>query len=92
MLRSLDMLCRHYTTVSMSLNATRSFDVVRMLVLGCMACVADVILRISACDDPSELSLHYACTAAGPVKPFGFEMGHYAQESETVDFKTLFEV
>jgi hypothetical protein len=82
-MRSLNMLCRHYTAVSLSLSPTQSFDAVRMLVLGCIACLADAVMRITACDNPSHLTLHYSGKAAGPIHPFGFEMGHYAEESET---------
>ena len=86
MLRSMDMLCRHYSSASLSLNATRSFDAVRMLVMGCMACVSDAIMRIAACDDPSVLSLHYSGEADGPVQPYGFQMGHFERETETAVF------
>lgn len=85
-LRSLEMLCRHYTCVALSLKATSSFDATRLLVMACIVGVADAVMRISACDDPSDLSQHYAGTAKGPVKPFGFKMGHYAEESETGRF------
>ena len=88
-LRLLDMLCRQYCAVSLSLNVTRSFDAVRMLVLGCMACVGDCILRMKASDRPSKFSLHYAGNVDGPaaaVQPFGFDMGYYALESEHACF------
>ena len=85
-LRLLDMLCRQYCAVSLSLNVTRSFDAVRMLILGCMACVGDCVLRMTACDRPSKFSLHYAGNMAGPVQAFGFDMGYYAMESETACF------
>ena len=89
-LRSLDMLCRHYSSASLSLTATRSFDAVRMLVMGCMACVADAVMRIVAFDDPSVMTLHYSGKAEGPfdghTKPFGFEMGHFEKETETAIF------
>eukprot|EP01052_Picozoa_sp_SAG31_P027599 SAG31_NODE_2595_length_5421_cov_2.387636_1_plen_358_part_10 len=85
-LRLLDMLCRQYCAVSLSLKVTRSFDAVRMLILGCMACIGDCVLRMTACDRPSKFSLHYAGNVDGPVYPFGFDMGYYALESETACF------
>ena len=85
-LRLLDMLCRQYAAVSLSLNVTRSFDATRMLVLGIIACIADRVLRIPAIDRPSKFSQHYAGDVPGPVKPFGFDMGIYAIESESAMF------
>ena len=85
-LRLLDMLCRQYVAVSLSLNVTRSFDAIRMLVLGIMACIADRVLRIPACDRPSKFGQHYSGNMPGPVKPFGFDMGIYAIESESAKF------
>ena len=77
-LRLLDMLCRQYAAVSLSLNITRSFDATRMLVLGIMACIADRVLRIPACDRQSKFGQHYSGNVPGPVKAFGFDMGVYA--------------
>jgi hypothetical protein len=44
--------------------------------------ITDTILRIAACDIPSQLSLHYNGTAEGPVKAFAFDCSHFAIESE----------
>jgi hypothetical protein len=85
-LRSLDSLCRHYVAVSLSLNVTRSFDATRMLVIGCMTCIADAVVRMIACDYPSKFSRHYSGNMPGPVNRFGFEIGYYAYESETACF------
>ena len=57
-----------------------------MLILGCMACIGDCVLRMTACDRPSKFALHYAGNVDGPVKAFGFDMGYYAMESETACF------
>jgi hypothetical protein len=53
-----------------------------------MATLCDVVLRKTACDVPAQSSLHYAGTAAGPVKPFGFDLGNFAEESEYLKFST----
>jgi hypothetical protein len=53
------LLCRHFVSASLSLKVTRSFDAVRMLTMACMATVADVVMRVEACDTPSICSLHY---------------------------------
>jgi hypothetical protein len=87
-LRLLNILCRHFVAVSLSLNVTRSFDAIRMLILGCITCIADCVLRIPACDRPSKFGLHYAGLVPGPVASFGFDVGYYALESESALFFT----
>ena len=89
LLRLIDMLCRHYTAVSLSLQASRTFDSTRMLVIGCMACVADCVIRISASDRPSKFSLHYNGEAHAPtglLQPFGLSTGNFAVESESASY------
>lgn len=88
-LRLTELLCRHYAAASLSLNVTRSFDATRMLVMGCLATVADVTARVHASDRPSKFSLHYSGAVPGPaefIRPYGFEMGYYAVESEHACF------
>lgn len=87
-MRLLNMLCRHFATASLSVKTTRSGDAVRMLVFACMATICDATMRKTACDIPSYSSLHYAGTAKGPVKPFGFDLGNFAEESEYLKFST----
>jgi len=87
-LRLTALLARHFASASLSLKLTRSFDATRILTLGCMATIADVVMRIKACDIPSQLCLHYSGQADGPVLPFGFEMGAFAVESECLKFTT----
>jgi hypothetical protein len=74
-MRLLNMLCRHFATASLSVKTTRSGDAVRMLVFSCMATICDAVMRKTAVDIPSFSSLHYAGTAKGPVRPFGFDLG-----------------
>ena len=88
LLRLLDMVCRHFSATSLSLKVTRSFDAARILTMGCVATIADVIARTAACDIPSEFSLHYSGAAEGPSTAFGFEMGQFAKESEFLQFIT----
>ena len=80
-LRLLHMLCRHYAAACLSVRVTRSFDATRILTVGCMAAIADAVLRLEASDVPNHLSTHYNGTAPGPIHPFGFEMNHFAKES-----------
>lgn len=85
-LRLLNILCRHFATASLSIQMARSGDAVRILVFACMATMCDAAMRKIACDLPSQPSLHYSGLAKGPVKPFGFEVGAFAEESEYLKF------
>ena len=82
----LNLLCRHFATASLSVKMTRSGDAVRMLVFACMATICDATMRKTACDIPSHSTLHYSGSAKGPVKPFGFDIGTFAEESEYLKF------
>eukprot|EP01047_Picozoa_sp_COSAG01_P121644 COSAG01_NODE_50448_length_363_cov_0.981061_1_plen_92_part_01 len=81
LVRLLSDIATDYAAISLSMYPTNSFDATRMLVMGCIACIADAILRIQACDAPSIFSQQYAGVAAGPGRPFGIEIGDYARES-----------
>jgi len=72
---------RHLACVALSLRATRSLDAARILASGCIAIVADAVVRRSAADSPSWFSLHYSGDALGPTMPFGFDLGVYDVES-----------
>ena len=86
LMRLLALLGRHYASASLSLRVTRSFDAARMLTMACIATVADVVMRVVACDAPSMLALQYSGTAEGPTHPFGFEMGQFAVEGAFLRF------
>lgn len=87
-LRLLNMLCRHFATASLSVKSTRSGDAIRILTFSCMATICDAALRKIAYDIPSQSSLHYSGKAPGPVKPFGFDVGNFAEESEYLKFSS----
>ena len=87
-LNLLNQLCKHFAAASLSVKATRSGDAIRILTFSCMATICDVTLRKLACDIPSQSSLHYSGKAMGPVHPFGFELGNFAEESEFLKFTT----
>jgi hypothetical protein len=88
LVRLLGDIATDYAAISLSMYPTNSFDATRMLVMGCIACIADAILRIQACDAPSIFSQQYAGVAAGPGRPFGIEIGDYARESAYGRFST----
>ena len=75
-------MCRHFAACCFSIRVTRSFDAVRLVVVGCLATIADAVMRIPTCDVPSLLCLSYSGDADGPGGPFGFELGTFAVESE----------
>jgi hypothetical protein len=87
-LRLLNLLCRHFACASLSVKSTRSGDAIRMLTFACMATVCDASLRKIATDIPAQSALHYSGVALGPVQPFGFDMGSFAEESEYLKFTT----
>lgn len=74
-------MSRHLACVALSLKVTRSLDAARILANGCIAVVADAVLRRPATDMPSWLSLHYSGDVQGPTMPFGFDLGVYDVES-----------
>ncbi len=67
-------------------KVTRSFDAARIVTMACIAAIADAVLRIKASDVPSQFCLHYSGLAEGPVRPFGFEMGYFVEESGYLSF------
>lgn len=82
LLRSLHIVAQHFSCASLSLRLTRSFDAVRILTMAALSTIADAVLRVVACDVPSELSAHYSGKAEGPMcTPFGVEMRMFAAES-----------
>ena len=87
LLRLINHVCRHFCAASLSLQVTRSFDAARILTMACMVCVADAVMRVIACDIPSQLALHYSGKSPGAhVHPFGVEMRIFAKESESFMF------
>lgn len=87
-LKLLSLLSRHFISSSLSVKYTRSGDAIRILTISCMAIICDAALRKIAVDIPSVVSLHYSGRAMGPIRPFGFDMGKFALESEYLQFTT----
>ena len=85
-LRSINLIGRHFASSALSVKVTRSFDASRILTMACMAAIADAILRVKACDVPSLFCLHYNGQMPGPLHPFGFECGDFAVQSEVMQF------
>lgn len=49
-----------------------------------MLAIADAVLRVSAIDFPSPISLHYNGSAPGPVSGFALDIGEFAAASQTL--------
>ena len=54
--------------------------------MACLVAITDALLRVRASDVPSLFCLHYAGAAEGPLRPFGFDVGNFATESEYLRF------
>ena len=73
---------RHYAAVSLAIPLAPQADATRILVFASITAIADAVLRLTASDVPSSLSLHYSGAAEGPGTPFALEMRHLEIESE----------
>ena len=84
-LRLLDLVSRHYAAASPRF-VRHDLCVMQLESLRLRVCatVTDAVIRRIACDVPSQFSLHYSGKAEGPVQAFGFDMRHFALESETL--------
>ncbi len=51
----LQRIIEHFASSALSLQATRSFDAVRIIVPACIAAIADAAMRKKATDIPSEV-------------------------------------
>ena len=80
-LHAMSLIARHYAAACLSLKATRTSDASRTVTFACIAAIADALMRVVATDVPSQVSLHYAGKAPGPVTPFAFDVGDFAHES-----------
>ena len=85
-LRSLNLLLRHFSAASLSISVTQTFDAARLLTVANFAAIADATLRLKVFDAPSAFMQHYAGYAQGPISAFGFEIGPFAVEAEYLRF------
>ena len=85
-LRSLNLLLRHFSAAALSISVTQTFDAARLLTIANFAAIADATLRLKVADAPSAFAQHYAGYAEGPISAFGFEIGPFAVEAEYLRF------
>jgi hypothetical protein len=89
LLLTLSRLMESFTAAAMSIQHSRSFDAVCTVVPGCIAALADAVLRRLATDRPSEVSaVLLGCTSDGRqlgMPGFGLSVSTFAEQSETIE-------
>lgn len=70
-------ICRIYSSATACVQQSRGLVAIRSISFACVACVADAICRVKACDDPSTFALHYSGLCEGPTQPFAIEAGSF---------------
>lgn len=92
LLLSLQRLTEHFAAGAMSLVQSRPFDATCIIVTGCMAAVADALMRKIAVDEPSEMCSHLmGRTVSGRQlghPGFGISVGTFATQCETLEIHT----
>jgi hypothetical protein len=89
LLLCLQRLAEHFMAAAFSLQQSRAFDGVVIVVAGCLAALADVVVRKRAYNEPSEACSHLmGQTRDGRqlgVPGFGISVGSFATQSETIE-------
>lgn len=82
-------LAEHFAAAVLSIQQSRPFDGVCIVVSGCMAAISDAIIRKIAIDEPSEACTHLmGKTASGRQlghPGYGVSVGSFATQSETIE-------
>jgi hypothetical protein len=88
-LLTIQRLAENFAAAAMSIQQSRPFDAVCIIVPAVMACLSDSVIRKLAIDEPSELSSHLmGRTTAGMQlghPGFGISAGSFATQSETIE-------
>jgi hypothetical protein len=86
---TLQRLSEHFASASLSIQQSRPFDGVCITVMGCLAAVADAVMRQIAPDEAAEVSSHLSGrTAQGRQlghPGFGISAGTFASQTETIE-------
>ena len=85
----LHRICEQFAAAAFSIQQTRSFDGVCVVVPGCIAALLDSIMRRRASNHPSEACSHLM----GKMKDgrqlgnpgFGISVGTFAEQTETIE-------
>ena len=79
----LQRIVEHFAASVFSLQPSRSFDAVRLLVPAALLAIADAVLRKEATDIPSEISLNLMGHPLG-LLPYGINVGRLVEQSEVM--------
>ncbi len=84
MLITLQRLTEQFAAAALSIQQSRPFDAVCIVVPGCIAALADSIIRKLAIDEPSELCSHLMGRTIAGVQlghpGFGISVGSFATQ------------
>ena len=89
-------LVEHFAAASSSINATRPFDAVRIIVPSAIAAIADAVMRARVSDVPSAFCAHLIGDSDGDMpqqctrlhEGFGLTTGYLGPQSETIEAVT----
>ena len=79
----LQRIVEHFAASVFSLQPSRSFDAVRVLIPAALLTIADAVLRKTATDIPSEVSLNLMGHPLG-LLPYGPSVGRLVEQSEVM--------
>ena len=86
-LATLHRLMEHFAAAAVSIPLSRSFDAVCCVVPGCIAAIADSVMRRAATDHPSAACTHlFGCTTKGKqlgLPGYGLDVGSFAIQTAT---------
>ena len=89
LLETIQRLAEHFAAAALSIMQSRSFDGVCIVVTGCIAAIADAVIRKIATDEPSEACSHLmGKTVSGRQlghPGFGISVSTFATQSETIE-------
>ena len=87
LLATLHRLMEHFAAAAVSIPQNRAFDAVCCVVPGCIAAIADSVMRRAATDHPSAACTHlFGCTTKGKqlgLPGYGLDVGSFAVQTAT---------
>lgn len=86
-------LSEMFTATALSIVQSRSFDASCIVVHGCIAAIADSVMRKMATDKPSEACAHLMGKNVDDVQlgmpGFGISVGIFAAQSESIQVRSV---
>jgi hypothetical protein len=87
LMSTLHRLVEHFIAAAISIPQSRAFDAVCCVVPGCIAAIADAIMRRAATDHPSAVCTHlFGCSSKGKqlgLPGYGLAVGSFATQTAT---------